>query len=504
MQENTNKSIAVNSLILYIRLAIVSVCGLLYTRFSLQALGISDYGLFSVVACIISFASIVNTIMVTTSNRYIAMAIGRGDMTEACRTFNVNLVIHIMIALLTVAIAMPIGHWYIGHYVSYQGDMNNVRMVFNISILASAMSFIGVPYNGLLLARERFLVFCSTDVLSSVVKLVFTYLLIYHFDNKLLVYALVTAFMTSFPTVVFIIYCRHKFADITRFVFVAQWRKYYDVLKFSAAIGYGAIALLVKVQGGALLVNMFFNTAMNAGLAVANSVSSILQNFANNAQKPISPQIVKSYAAGDLDRCTYLVCLASKATYLSMFFVSIPFLLIPESLLGLWLKDIPPYAVTFTRLIIVDALIFCINAGITDFVYATGKVRLYQIVVNTLVVTSVLAGYVVMKAGMPAENLFYVYIAFSALVFLVRPFILMRISEFDVRRLVLDSYVPVLLLTLLFVPAFYLKGCIHPLACVVVAYVYFCLLMWLVVLKHDERKWVVSALARIVNRSAKE
>ena len=54
MQENTNKSIAVNSLILYIRLAIISVSGLLYTRFSLQALGISDYGLYSVIACIIT------------------------------------------------------------------------------------------------------------------------------------------------------------------------------------------------------------------------------------------------------------------------------------------------------------------------------------------------------------------------------------------------------------------------------------------------------------------
>ena len=54
MQENTNKSIAVNSLILYIRLAIISISGLLYTRFSLQALGISDYGLYSVIACIIT------------------------------------------------------------------------------------------------------------------------------------------------------------------------------------------------------------------------------------------------------------------------------------------------------------------------------------------------------------------------------------------------------------------------------------------------------------------
>lgn len=46
MKGNTNKAIVVNSAQLYIRLAIVSVCGLLYTRFSLQALGANDYGLF--------------------------------------------------------------------------------------------------------------------------------------------------------------------------------------------------------------------------------------------------------------------------------------------------------------------------------------------------------------------------------------------------------------------------------------------------------------------------
>ena len=150
MKENTNKSIAVNSLILYIRLAIISVSGLLYTRFSLQALGISDYGLYSVIACIITFISIINTIMVTTSNRFIAIAIGKNDQEEVCRQFNVNLVIHVLIALLTIAVALPLGHWYIVHHVTYDGDMHTVHTVFNVSIVAAALSFIGVPYNGLL------------------------------------------------------------------------------------------------------------------------------------------------------------------------------------------------------------------------------------------------------------------------------------------------------------------------------------------------------------------
>ena len=492
MQENTNKSIAVNSLILYIRLAIISISGLLYTRFSLQALGINDYGLYSVIACIITFISIINTIMVTTSNRFIAIAIGKNDEEEVCRQFNVNLVIHVIIALLTVAIALPAGHWYIMHHVSYDGDMQTVLRVFDVSIVAAAMSFVGVPYNGLLIARERFFVFCSTDVAMSLFKLFFTYLLIDHFEHKLIIYTYVMAFMTAFPTLVFFAYCRRQFAAITRFVFVREWRKYYDVLNFS--IGIGIVATIGKAQGGALIINMFFSTTMNAGLAVANSVGSILQTFANNAQKPISPQIVKNYAAGNLDRCTSLVCLASKATYLSMFFVSIPFILAPEVIFGLWLKEVPPYAITFTHLLIVDILIFSINAGVNDFVFATGKIKLYQMIVNTLLVSSIVVGYLAMRRGMPPEYLFYVYIAFSFLVFLVRPFIIIRITKFDVWALVRGSYVPVLLITLLFAPTLYLKQVAGPIQSVVVAYAYFVLLLYFIGLRKNERQYVNSLI----------
>lgn len=77
MQENTNKSLAINTVILYVRLAVTAICGLFTTRFALEALGVVDYGLFSVIGSIISFIAIINTIMVSTSNRFIAVAIGK-------------------------------------------------------------------------------------------------------------------------------------------------------------------------------------------------------------------------------------------------------------------------------------------------------------------------------------------------------------------------------------------------------------------------------------------
>lgn len=498
MKENTNGAIAVNTAILYIRLAIVSVCGLAYTRFGLQALGVTDYGMFSVVACIITFATVINTVMVATSNRFIATAIGRGDEEETNRQFNVNLLIHILIAVVTAAVALPAGHWYIDHYVNYDGSLSDVRMVYDVSMSGWILSFVGVPYNGLLLARERFLVFCSTDVLSSVVKLVVSYLLIDHFSHKLLIYALVTAFMTGFPTFVFIYYCHRKFPEITRPKFVRGWGRYREVLGFSVGIAIGALASIVKSQGGALIVNAFFSAAMNAGLAIANSVCNILLTFANNAQKSISPQIVKNYAKGDLDRSSVLVCLASRVTYLSMFTVAVPFLLVPEKILDIWLAETPPYSVTFIRLFIVDLLILSINAGINDFIFASGRIKLYQIVINGFLVLSVITGYMVMKAGYAPEYLFYVYIFFSLVIFIIRPLLLARVVKFDIRMLIVRSYIPVFGVTLLFLPVFLVKAqaeaWIGAWSLLAIAYAYYFLLTWTLGLTAGERTFLTGKL----------
>lgn len=159
---------------------------------------------------------------------------------------------------------------------------------------------------------------------------------------------------------------------------------------------------------------------------------------------------------------------------------------------GLWLKEVPPYAITFTHLLIVDILIFSINAGVNDFVFATGKIKLYQIIVNTLLVSSIVVGYLAMRRGMPPEYLFYVYIAFSFMVFLVRPFIIIRITKFDVWALVRCSYVPVLLITLLFLPTLYLKQIMGQMLSVVVAYAYFVILLYIIGLRKNERHYVNS------------
>ena len=169
MLENTNKSIAINSIIIYVKLGISTICSLLTTRFALLALGIVDFGLFSVLGGIISLINIFNTIMLSTSNRFLAVAVGKGNCNYINKIFNVNLSIFLFISIIVLLVAFPVGHWYIHNYLQYAGDVNNAIIVFDISIIGSILSSLGIPYNGLLIAKEKFIVFCSADIISHIV-----------------------------------------------------------------------------------------------------------------------------------------------------------------------------------------------------------------------------------------------------------------------------------------------------------------------------------------------
>ena len=76
---NDNKKIAFNSVIIFVRLCLSTLISLIAARFVLQALGASDYGLYSVVGGMVTNLNVVNTAMVSTTYRYIACELGKGE-----------------------------------------------------------------------------------------------------------------------------------------------------------------------------------------------------------------------------------------------------------------------------------------------------------------------------------------------------------------------------------------------------------------------------------------
>lgn len=500
MKENTNKTIAINTIFLYIRLFVVTICSLFITRFALQALGENDYGLFSVVGSIISFIAIINTIMVTTSYRFIAVAIGKGDTSEVNRIFNVCLVIHIAVAIFTALVAFPVGEWYIHRFVNYDGPVENALMVYRLSITGSIISFLAVPFAGLLTAKEKFIVFCSVEIIVNLLKVGATILMLYYYENRLLFYACTQAFLTAIPTLYYWQYCRLHYPDATKWSFVKDKKPYKKILGFSGWIGYGALSWVGKSQGAQLLVNGFFTTVMNAGLGVANTINHFITLFANNVTKPIAPQLTKSYVSGNLTRCNQLLIMSTKFSFLTILLISSPFFSDMDWVLSLWLGRVPEYASMFAKLLIIDALVGAFNSGISAVIAANGKLAFFQLTTNTLKLLSIGVAFIALKMGAPAFYVFYIYIAFSLISLVFVQISLHRVGGFSFRSLFKGSYLPSLIVCALYVPILFIKLDIRPLIHMALVFIYLCLLILFVGFKKEERTYLLKPIMKIKNK----
>ena len=95
----------------------------LYTsRVILQVLGIEDFGIYNVVAGIISFIGFINGCMTTATSRYITFSLGKGYKKEINKIFNTAFYIHAIIALIVVLLSETIGIWFIEYKLNIPSE----------------------------------------------------------------------------------------------------------------------------------------------------------------------------------------------------------------------------------------------------------------------------------------------------------------------------------------------------------------------------------------------
>ena len=82
-----NKRIAKNTIFLYFRMLLTMAVSLYTSRVILQTLGVEDYGIYNVVGGIVTMFVFINSSMVSSTQRYITYAIGKGDFDLLKRTF---------------------------------------------------------------------------------------------------------------------------------------------------------------------------------------------------------------------------------------------------------------------------------------------------------------------------------------------------------------------------------------------------------------------------------
>lgn len=96
---------------------------------------------------IVALLNVVNTAMVTTSYRYIAFELGKGENGNPNKVFNSSLDIHVVFGLLILLVGMPVGEWYVSNYLNVSAEsISDAHFVLRVPVFTTIVSTILVPY----------------------------------------------------------------------------------------------------------------------------------------------------------------------------------------------------------------------------------------------------------------------------------------------------------------------------------------------------------------------
>ena len=115
---SSNKRIARNTMMLYIRMFVIMGVTLYMSRVVLDALGVDDYGIYNIVGGIVVLFAFINGAMTTAVQRFLNYDLGRNDTGEAQRDFAASLNIYLGISVLFIILAETVGLWFLDTYIN--------------------------------------------------------------------------------------------------------------------------------------------------------------------------------------------------------------------------------------------------------------------------------------------------------------------------------------------------------------------------------------------------
>lgn len=443
------KRLAKNTLFMYIRMILIMVVSIYTSRVILDKLGVDDYGIYNAVASIVAMVTFLNVTLSTSTSRYLTYDLGLGDYVKLKKTFSTSFYTHLILAGIMILLLETIGLWYMANkFVIPEGREFAVHVVFQISILTTAIAVIQVPYTASIMAHEDMNVYAYVGIFDVFARLGIVYLLSISPMDNLIFYAILAALVQISVIALYVIISRRKYQE-------THLTRHFSKSTFNGMMGFTGWTLVanlsntVKVQGSTVLLNLFFAPAIIASKALANQVTQAVMQFISNFRVALNPQIIKSYSAGELDEFKKWSLRSTVISCDLLLIISLPCVVTMKTILNIWLVEVPPLAVEFTQIAIVAQVVESISSSTYIPFVASGKLKLNALwgIVTGFAFFIIL--YLIFKVGYGALWVQWLYLIFSFIsVFIFRPYLLhieIGFSYTEVFKCIWDCFKPMLL-----------------------------------------------------------
>lgn len=432
---------------------LIMIVTLYVSRVILAALGTDDYGIYSVVGGVVVLFTFLNTSMVSSTQRFLNYEMGQHGETEKIRdVFSMSINCHLIIIGLIFILGETVGLWLLNSYVNIPDDrIVAANWVYQFCLLTTCFNVFSAPFNAAIIASERMSIYAYISIMEVLLKLLVAFAISLFSFDKLILYAVLLSAVALLICSLYMTYCMVKLS-------FCRYRFYWDTYLFRKMISFsgwsllGGMSNIGEVQGINIIVNIFFGVAVNAAMGIANQVASALTMFVNNFATAFNPQIIKTYSAGEHEDFYKLLHTTSRFCYLLFFTLCLPILFYCDTILQIWLREIPEYATLFCRLVILVSLVDSINTPLWTAIRAHGDIKKYNIVTSIIRLSAIPICFIGFKFGFSPD---FALVTNLGLNIIIQTWVIFHIKDMvglELARHIKETILPCVLVSLISLP----------------------------------------------------
>lgn len=498
----TSTKVVFNTIILYARVIISMLISLVSVPIVLKALGVKDYGLFNLVAGVIAMLTFLNTSMNVATQRYISVAIGTNDKKQLNMIFNAAIILHLIIGLIIVVMFEFCGLFLFDGFLNIDSDRISVaQIVYQILVVNTFFTVMSVPYGAVINAKEDMLALSIFHIIKDVLNLLVAIYLICCPYDRLIIYSICVAVVSIIYVLLNRVYVKKKYKEFS-FNPRCYLKKdvFLNMFGFAGWNTFGAVALIGRNQGIAVIFNLFYGTIINAAYGVANQIQGVLSAMVGTFTQSINPQLMQSKGMNDEGRLVRISMISSKYSFTLYSLFAVPLVIEMSKVLNLWLGTPPDFTLVFSQLVIVLSMVQIYSNGLMSAIQASGKIAVYQATMSFLILLNIPICFVLLKVGLSPYYCLVCFILIEALSLFVRMLFAQKLAKIKYAKFLKNVITPTLLSVLLSIVVPLLIHFMLPeslLRVVIVSVVYasmFVVLSWILVVNNEEKKTLLSMM----------
>ena len=480
---------------LYGRVLINTFLSLYTTRIILNGLGAADFGIFNIVGGAISMLGFLNAAMSSATQRYMSYAEGKGFFDYKGEIFNSSYVLHFVISLFATLILIIGGFFFFNGILSIPSDrVWAAKIVYGSLIVSTAISVISVPYNAVITSHENMRFFAITGIFECFLKLGAAYACIISNGDKLIIYGILMAIIPFITLFIMRFYCHINYTECK--IDRNKWNKdtTIEIARFAGWNFLGTSSSVVGNYGMGVVINHFFGVLVNAASGINQQITGIVMTLSRYMLMSLNPVITKAEGAGNRERMLQMSATGNKFSFFILTLISIPFFIETDTILKLWLVNVPEWTVIFVKLQIIRIIIEHHTIVYHTSLNSEGHIANYNKVMSIINILPILLSIIVFYLGAEPYAMYLITIAiFGILVSLIRVYFMHINCGLSISNYIFHQLIPCLLVTLFlfgigFIPFFLLNQSLVRLLCVIISLILFgSLVIFYIGLNRDEK-----------------